>query len=333
VRQSQQMLVAHAQRLLGGLRFDPAGGSSGASTSHRSTPARAAPLAWLGMSSSDTASRSGRDTASASSGSQNSKQQQDARARDQSSASSSDQTTKRRFPLSAKQREEQLKQEAAGREAASLLGSGKGVVGGGGGQMLVAAATTAATTLIAAASSSLPGNKQQQQQQPVDPQPPASTTTSSSKDGEGGVRRNLLRHRRGGEGAREDAAADVVCIEAMEGGRKRVYRARFGFEDGQHWHGFDMLEDEQTHQGRLKELVRSYLLPQGFPESVAPQYAAYMGWRGVQYFFGGAMSVFTTKCLLGALGVAGRHSVSGRGHRKGAGRCDRVGCVGLGGLF
>ena len=48
---------------------------------------------------------------------------------------------------------------------------------------------------------------------------------------------------------------------------------------------------------------------QGFPESVAPQYASYMGWRGVQYFFGGAMGVFTTKCLLGALGVAGRHSV------------------------
>ncbi len=51
---------------------------------------------------------------------------------------------------------------------------------------------------------------------------------------------------------------------------------------------------------------------QGFPESVAPQYAQYMGWRGVQYFFGGAISVFTTKCLLGALGVAGRHSVGWR---------------------
>lgn len=50
-------------------------------------------------------------------------------------------------------------------------------------------------------------------------------------------------------------------------------------------------------------------VPQGFPDSVAPQYAQYMGWRGVQYFFGGAMSVFTTKSLLGALGVAGRHSV------------------------
>ncbi len=35
----------------------------------------------------------------------------------------------------------------------------------------------------------------------------------------------------------------------------------------------------------------------------------WQGWRGVQYFFGGAMSVFTTQSLLGALGVAGRHKV------------------------
>jgi hypothetical protein len=69
------------------------------------------------------------------------------------------------------------------------------------------------------------------------------------------------------------------------------------------------VDDPQTYQGRLLGLVRSYLLPQGFPDSVAPQYATYMGWRGVQYFFGGAMSVFTTKCLLTSLGVAGRHSV------------------------
>lgn len=78
------------------------------------------------------------------------------------------------------------------------------------------------------------------------------------------------------------------------------------------WRGpASQVDDPQTHQGRMLALVRSYLLPQGFPDSVAPQYASYMGWRGVQYFFGGAMSVFTTKCLLTSLGVAGRHSVSG----------------------
>jgi uncharacterized protein GlcG (DUF336 family) len=71
-----------------------------------------------------------------------------------------------------------------------------------------------------------------------------------------------------------------------------------------------MVDEPQTHQGRFINLVKSYLLPQGFPDSVAPQYASYMGWRGVQYFFGGAISVFTTQSLLGALGVAGKRSVS-----------------------
>jgi hypothetical protein len=118
-----------------------------------------------------------------------------------------------------------------------------------------------------------------------------------------------------------------------------------------------------SHQNRLRGMFADYLLPQGFPESVAPQYATYMGWRAVQYFFGGgrggaqyrrcghrarqaptacsvappachaagapaialasaqskkkkitspghagAMSVFTTGSLLGALGVANRRS-------------------------
>ncbi|WIA11604.1 hypothetical protein OEZ85_011709 [Tetradesmus obliquus] len=102
----------------------------------------------------------------------------------------------------------------------------------------------------------------------------------------------------------------MVCLETDAGGRQRVYNIRRGVDkgSGRPWEGFDMVEDPQTHQGRMLALVRSYLLPQGFPDSVAPQYATYMGWRGVQYFFGGAMSVFTTKCLLSSLGVAGRHS-------------------------
>ena len=57
-----------------------------------------------------------------------------------------------------------------------------------------------------------------------------------------------------------------------------------------------------------QQLLQSYLLPQGYPKSVALEYANYMAWRGCQYFFGGAISVFTTRSLLGALGVAGKRS-------------------------
>jgi hypothetical protein len=51
-----------------------------------------------------------------------------------------------------------------------------------------------------------------------------------------------------------------------------------------------------------------YLLPAGYPDSCAPQLSSYMIWRGVQYFFGGALSVLTTRSLLTSLGVANKHA-------------------------
>lgn len=104
----------------------------------------------------------------------------------------------------------------------------------------------------------------------------------------------------------------AICVELIQGGLRRVYRERdpvFPLLEGV-LSPFDCIVQEQTHGGRIKALVQSYLLPQGFPESVAPQYASYMFWRGVQYLFGGAISVFTTQSLLGALGV-GKHAAEG----------------------
>ncbi|XP_024523497.1 protein root UVB sensitive 6-like isoform X1 [Selaginella moellendorffii] len=60
------------------------------------------------------------------------------------------------------------------------------------------------------------------------------------------------------------------------------------------------------HQSALAEImdfVRSHVVPEGFPDSVLPCYTPYMQWRCLQYFFGGAMGVFTTRSLLHALGV------------------------------
>ena len=48
------------------------------------------------------------------------------------------------------------------------------------------------------------------------------------------------------------------------------------------------------------------LLPQGYPHTVAPNYLQYTRMRGLQYFFGGAIGVFSTRSLLSALGVTGR---------------------------
>ena len=48
------------------------------------------------------------------------------------------------------------------------------------------------------------------------------------------------------------------------------------------------------------------LLPQGYPHTVAPNYLQYTRMRGLQYFFGGAIGVYSTRSLLSALGVTGR---------------------------
>ncbi|GIL71507.1 hypothetical protein Vretimale_2630 [Volvox reticuliferus] len=104
-----------------------------------------------------------------------------------------------------------------------------------------------------------------------------------------------------------------IAVESNSGRRRRVYLARGGVTChgqssgcGTALEGFDIVDERQTHEDHLRALIHAYLLPNGFPDSVGPQYAPYMAWRGVQYFFGGAISVFTTQSLLGALGVAGR---------------------------
>jgi Vitamin B6 photo-protection and homoeostasis len=62
----------------------------------------------------------------------------------------------------------------------------------------------------------------------------------------------------------------------------------------------------QDHEGlgrTASKVWSSFLVPQGYPSSVSPAYKEYMFWRGVQYFFGGAISVFTTKALLTSIGI------------------------------
>lgn len=56
----------------------------------------------------------------------------------------------------------------------------------------------------------------------------------------------------------------------------------------------------------FKSFVSSWLVPEGYPDSVIPSYGPYMQWRALQHFFGGAIGVFTTQSLLHALGVSSR---------------------------
>ncbi|XP_042426030.1 protein root UVB sensitive 6-like [Zingiber officinale] len=61
----------------------------------------------------------------------------------------------------------------------------------------------------------------------------------------------------------------------------------------------------------LMSFVRSYVVPEGFPDSVTPSYVPYMRWRALKHFFGGAMGVFTTRTLLNSVGVSKNTAASG----------------------
>ncbi|KAI5658187.1 hypothetical protein M9H77_26980 [Catharanthus roseus] len=70
----------------------------------------------------------------------------------------------------------------------------------------------------------------------------------------------------------------------------------------------------QSPQGPINELmsfIRSYVVPEGFPDSVSPSYVPYMTWRALKHFFGGAMGVFTTQTLLGSVGVSRNRATPG----------------------
>ncbi|VAH19315.1 unnamed protein product [Triticum turgidum subsp. durum] len=61
----------------------------------------------------------------------------------------------------------------------------------------------------------------------------------------------------------------------------------------------------------IMSFIRSYVVPEGFPDSVTPSYVPYMTWRALKHFFGGAMSVFTTRALLNSVGVSQSRATSG----------------------
>ncbi|KAJ8445811.1 hypothetical protein Cgig2_027892 [Carnegiea gigantea] len=62
---------------------------------------------------------------------------------------------------------------------------------------------------------------------------------------------------------------------------------------------------------QIASFVRSYVVPEGFPDSVTPAYVPYMTWRALKHFFGGAMGVFTTQTLLTSVGVSRNKATPG----------------------
>lgn len=125
--------------------------------------------------------------------------------------------------------------------------------------------STSSGTQPTTGSSSSPQQQKQQQQQPQRRFPPWAqqqqqpAEQTSQQQQQPPPSKNKLRTRRNDESP--SASPNTLAVE-VSAGRQRVYRLRQGQDSGTPWVAFDMVEDPQTHQRRLENLVKSYLLPQ-----------------------------------------------------------------------
>eukprot|EP00232_Nephroselmis_pyriformis_P029527 CAMPEP_0182853302 /NCGR_PEP_ID=MMETSP0034_2-20130328/623_1 /TAXON_ID=156128 /ORGANISM="Nephroselmis pyriformis, Strain CCMP717" /LENGTH=447 /DNA_ID=CAMNT_0024984063 /DNA_START=121 /DNA_END=1462 /DNA_ORIENTATION=+ len=104
-----------------------------------------------------------------------------------------------------------------------------------------------------------------------------------------------------------EADLEGELVHEMTNGRRSVYSSGKGKGKGSKGKaaGFETrhLKSDLPALQELRRRAANYLLPDGYPNTVSAEFTPYMQWRGVQYFFGGAMSVFTTRSLLSSLGV------------------------------
>lgn len=109
-----------------------------------------------------------------------------------------------------------------------------------------------------------------------------------------------------------DSSLKLICCEEIDGRRWKYVAEKDSF--GNFKNNSIRTVSLHTPQAPLDELmsfVRSYVVPEGFPESVTPSYVPYMTWRALKHFFGGAMGVFTTQTLLNSVGISRNSATPG----------------------
>ncbi|KAL6964504.1 Protein root UVB sensitive 6 [Sarracenia purpurea var. burkii] len=109
-----------------------------------------------------------------------------------------------------------------------------------------------------------------------------------------------------------DSSLRLICCEEIDGRRWKYFADNGGSKKFKN--GSIRAVSLQTPQAPVEELmsfIRSYVVPEGFPDSVAPSYVPYMTWRALKHFFGGAMGVFTTQTLLNSVGVSKNRATPG----------------------
>ncbi|CAA7396567.1 unnamed protein product [Spirodela intermedia] len=109
-------------------------------------------------------------------------------------------------------------------------------------------------------------------------------------------------------------ALKVVCLEEVDGKKWKYVAVEEGsgkLRRGTSVKAISLQHSPMAPVDELVSFIRSYVVPEGFPHSVPPSYVPYMTWRALKYFFGGAMSVFTTQTLLSSVGVSRNTAASG----------------------
>lgn len=109
-----------------------------------------------------------------------------------------------------------------------------------------------------------------------------------------------------------DSSLRLICCEEIDGRMWKYYAGSGGSKRMKS--GSIRAVSLQTPQAPAEELmsfIRSYVVPEGFPDTVTPSYVPYMTWRALKHFFGGAMGVFTTQALLSSVGVSKHRAASG----------------------
>ncbi|XP_052206153.1 protein root UVB sensitive 6 [Diospyros lotus] len=106
----------------------------------------------------------------------------------------------------------------------------------------------------------------------------------------------------------------LICCEEIDGRRWNYFAEKNNGKYNQLNKGSIRavsLHSPQAPAEELMSFIRSYVVPEGFPDSVSPSYVPYMTWRALKHFFGGAMGVFTTQTLLSSVGVSKSRSTPG----------------------
>ncbi|PIN21986.1 hypothetical protein CDL12_05307 [Handroanthus impetiginosus] len=115
-----------------------------------------------------------------------------------------------------------------------------------------------------------------------------------------------------------DSSLRLICCEEIDGRRWQYFaennnnvRSRGSKQLRKNSIRAISLQTPQAPVDGLMAFIRSYVVPEGFPDSITSSYAPYMTWRALKHFFGGAMGVFTTQTLLSSVGVSRNRATPG----------------------